>query len=109
MKTMKNLIKRYKKRLKHKTDKRLPVDLKLTYTKEGTSDEFKHWDKGIRTGKIIKEGWVTTLKKHEHILIIGKPGAGKTTQLLELAVAWLKRRNLSANSCRFQLSTVDIR
>lgn len=89
-KITKNLIERYESRLEQKTDKRLPVDLKLTYTKEGTSDDFKHWDKGIRTGKIIKDDWVTTLQKHEHILIVGKPGAGKSTQLLELAVAWLK-------------------
>jgi energy-coupling factor transporter ATP-binding protein EcfA2 len=90
-KITKNLIERYESRLEQKTDKRLPVDLKLTYTKEGTSEDYfnTHFDL-IEVNETVEADWVTTLKKHKHILIVGNPGAGKSTQLLELAIAWLK-------------------
>jgi hypothetical protein len=95
---------RYDNRLKQKTDNRLPVDLKLTYTKEGTSDDYGHWDKGIRVSQKLKGDWVTTLKKHQQILIIGNPGAGKTTQLLELAVAWLDNKTCTQIPVVFNLA-----
>ena len=99
-----NLIERYESRLIQKTGKRLPVDLKLTYTKAGTSDDYKHWDKGIRVSQKLKDNWVETLKKHQHILIIGQPGAGKSTQLLELAVAWLKEETCTQIPVVFNLA-----
>ncbi len=100
-----NLITRYNNRLVQKTDERLPIDLKLTYTKEGTSDSYfqKHFDK-ITINNSIQEDWITTLKKHEHILIVGKPGAGKSTQLLELAVAWLKEESCTQIPIVFNLA-----
>ncbi len=82
------LLERYEHRLEQKTDNRLPVELELTYTKEGTSPDYLHFDKDIISEK-LQGDLVDTLKKHRHLLIVGKPGAGKTTQLLELAKAWL--------------------
>ncbi|MFK7947094.1 MAG: NACHT domain-containing protein [Saprospiraceae bacterium] len=104
-KIIENLIERYESRLEQKTDKRLPVDLELTYTREGTSDDYfqRHFDK-VEINQPINTDWVTTLKKHEHILIIGKPGAGKSTQLLELAVAWLKDKTCPQITVVFNLA-----
>ncbi|AEE51556.1 NACHT domain-containing protein [Haliscomenobacter hydrossis] len=86
----KALLDRYRSRLKQKTDYRLPVTLTLTYTKEGSSPDYLHFSEGIVEEQSIEGDLVATLKKHQHLLIIGDPGAGKTTQLLELAKAWLE-------------------
>ena len=86
----KALLDRYQSRLKQKTDYRLPITLTLTYTKEGSSPDYLHFAKDIVEEQSIEGDLVATLKKHQHLLIIGDPGAGKTTQLLELAKAWLE-------------------
>ncbi|HPH19256.1 MAG TPA: NACHT domain-containing protein [Haliscomenobacter sp.] len=86
----KALLDRYQSRLKQKTDYRLPITLTLTYTKEGSSPDYLHFAKDIVEQQSIEGDLVATLKKHQHLLIIGNPGAGKTTQLLELAKAWLE-------------------
>ena len=86
------LIERYTERLRQKTDHRLPVSLQLTYSKEGTSPDYPHFSKDIRLSEPIEETLTQTLQKHRHLLIIGNPGAGKTTQILELAKDWLTEK-----------------
>ncbi len=86
------LIERYTERLRQKTDHRLPVSLQLTYSKEGTSSDYAHFSKDIRLSEPIEGNLVQTLQKHRHLLIIGNPGAGKTTQILDLAKEWLTER-----------------
>ncbi|MFK7905966.1 MAG: NACHT domain-containing NTPase [Chitinophagales bacterium] len=86
------LIERYTERLRQKTDHRLPVSLELTYSQEGMSTDYPHFSKDIPLSEPIEGTLTQTLQKHRHLLIIGNPGAGKTTQILELAKEWLTKK-----------------
>lgn len=87
-----HLIERYTERLRQKTDHRLPVSLQLTYSQEGMSADYPHFSKDIPLSESIEGTLTQTLQKQRHLLIIGNPGAGKTTQILELAKEWLTEK-----------------
>ena len=89
------LLERYLQRLEQKTAHRLTVELILTYTKEGTSPNYLHLDPDIREGEKITGHLYETMLQRKHILLLGAPGAGKTTELLQLAVKALKEKELA--------------
>ena len=86
------LYKRYDNRITNKLLDRLPINLVLKYSMEGTTTKAPLYDnKTIRSSK-IKEELLSLFKKHRgRLLIVGEPGTGKTTLLLRLALLMLER------------------
>jgi len=94
---MKALEERYQSRLYQKMDNYLSLSLQLSYTQEGTDQQFVEtfFDEESKGTDFIQKNCLDVLKQHQHLLILGNPGAGKTTLLLQL------------NSDYFQFSFVD--
>ncbi len=88
---LRSLQKRYEARLKKKMDTELglTIQLKLSYTREGTSESFigeyfgdKYKEKSAGSFDSLFEKYTSVLKR---LLIVGEPGAGKTVLLLNFA------------------------
>lgn len=91
-KIIRSLLLRYKERHRQKLDDRIELNLELKYTKAGTDATYveKFFASEAKSEEDLKEKLVEVLNKNNYLLIIGEPGAGKTTILLELAVELLE-------------------
>lgn len=86
----KNLLEQYQTRLASKTGRRLPINLTAKSTHFGMAPErveayFKDKELTIESDDIASE-IDKILKKFDRLLLIGDPGAGKTTILLYAAI-----------------------
>ncbi len=90
----KGLSESHQGRIQSKLAGRLPINLELKYSTEGTTTKDVIYDKDNINSKKIKEELVTLFDKHKgRLLIIGDPGAGKTTLLLQLASQLIERKD----------------
>ena len=101
----KNLLEQYQTRLNSKTGRRLPVNLTAKSTHFGTAPDrvqayFKDKELTIESENIASE-IDKILKTNERLLLVGDPGAGKTTILLYAAINIL---NASYSSDDFESS-----
>ena len=90
-----NLRKRYQQRLKDKLADRQPINIQCAYTIEGTDPERAKiaYDEIVLEQKAVQSNLEALFDRHRgRLLITGDPGAGKTSLLLQLADALLKRR-----------------
>lgn len=95
-----SLLQRYKERHKQKLDDRIELNLELKYTSLGTEEAYveKFFASEAKTQKDLKEKLAAVLEKHHFLLIVGEPGAGKTTILLELAIELLEKAQAEKNA-----------
>lgn len=79
---------RYLDRYDQKLDERLALNLRLRYTEEGTTRQhtLRYFAKDTKDLLKSQAELAEVLTKHRYLLIIGEPGAGKTTILLDLAL-----------------------
>ena len=84
------LTKRYKKRLEQKFAGRLPINLKMLKSNEGTSAERAETFITLSADDINKHIADIFRKSNGRLLITGLPGAGKTNILLQLELELLK-------------------
>lgn len=90
-KTRAGLRARYEHRIRQKLAGREPVNLKITPTSFGTSDEGADNFVTIPADKVPADLLELFQTARGRMLLIGEPGAGKTTLLLQLALALLER------------------
>jgi len=76
---------RYQERLSHKLAFRQPVNLRRFATTEGTSEQIADTFIPYSSEEIREEIGKTFQEAHGRLLIVGQPGMGKTTLLLQLA------------------------
>lgn len=101
------LERRYSERLRQKLDRRLALSLQLSYTQEGTSEEYVEtfFEEESKTTDTIPTTCLDVLQSHQHLLILGNPGAGKTTLLLELALNWVQKSEAPSLPIIFNLAS----
>lgn len=90
-----NLRKRYQKRLQDKLADRKPINIQCAYSIEGTAFERAQiaYDEVVLEQKEVQNNLENLFDLHRgRLLIIGDPGSGKTSLLLQLADALLQRR-----------------
>ena len=89
-----SLKSRYTERFNQKLDNRFPINLEFQYTLQGITEKrnlsFDN-DKNVRSEKTIRAKFADLLKKHSFLLILGEPGIGKTSQLLNLGIGLLEK------------------
>ena len=98
----KNLLEQYQIRLNSKTGRRLPINLTAKSTHFGTAADqvqsyFKDKELTIESENIASE-IDKILKANDRLLLIGDPGAGKTTILLYAAINFLNTSYSSDDS-----------
>ncbi len=98
------LTKRYTLRLEQKFAGRLPINLKMLPSQEGTSSERAETFITLSGDDINKHIADIYRKSHGRLLITGLPGAGKTNILLQLELELLKTE-LSALPVVLNLAT----
>lgn len=76
------LEKEYTNSLKQKLDDFISIELIFEEINENTREDNSLF---LKKTRIISDKFVELTEKHPHILILGKPGAGKTCSLLVLA------------------------
>ena len=89
---IKSLGIRYNERFKQKLDNRFPINLEFQYTLQGIRERrnlFFEDDKNIKNEKTVRKELIDLLKQHSFLLILGEPGIGKTSQLLNLGIGLL--------------------
>lgn len=92
-----NIIKsfylRYKNQYDQKLDERIILNLELSYSQKGTEKKFvdRYFAKEAKTESEIQKVLADIVEKFRYILIVGQPGAGKTTILLETAMILLDK------------------
>ena len=84
------LTKRYTRRLEQKFAGRLPINLKMLPTHEGTSNERSETFITLSSDDINKHIANIFRKSNGRLLITGLPGAGKTNILLQLELELLE-------------------
>ncbi|WP_367390114.1 NACHT domain-containing protein [Lewinella sp. LCG006] len=86
-----SLLESYQKRIDSKLASRFPIELEVTYTREGSPTKGHIYNKSLRISDLKKELIEIFDQQRGRLLIIGEPGAGKTTLLLQLAIKLLER------------------
>lgn len=82
----------YQKRLKQKLDNRLEVNLEYQYSQIGFKDDevkYLHYDEGMQNEEEAGSYLAKIFNKHDYMVIIGEPGSGKTSRLLDMAIGLL--------------------
>jgi len=94
------LTESYQNRIAQKLDKRILLGFRPKYTNEGTSKKNGkiYFSQDVMGERQIQSGLQSLLNKYLYLLIVGDQGVGKTTLLLELAVAYL---DLAKNTTDF--------
>ena len=85
------LRQRYQNRLNQKLAGRQPVNLRRLPSTEGTSEETSAIFKSFGVDEIRDEMTKVFHDTHGRLLIIGKPGAGKTVLMLQLVIRLLDK------------------
>jgi len=85
------LEERYIDRYSQKIDDRITLNLQLRYTEEGTTQQYalRYFAKDAKSIFRFQSELTEVLDKHRYLLIVGQPGAGKTTILLDIAISLL--------------------
>lgn len=86
-----NLKAKYQKRIDSKLAGRFPVNLRLTASQKGTTEEMAQNFITLQDEEVGREIGEIFDRAHGRLLVVGLPGAGKTTLLLQLALELLKR------------------
>lgn len=84
----------YQSRIDSKLARRFPINIQLGYSKEGSSTREDLINQGVRAygASTIKEELIKIFDQQAgRLLIVGEPGAGKTTIMLQLALKLLER------------------
>ncbi|MEZ5045348.1 MAG: NACHT domain-containing protein [Saprospiraceae bacterium] len=100
-----NLELQYKERLRQKLEYRFAISLTLNYTQAGTTPEFAETFFENRDASNPEYNISKLLENFRHLLIIGEPGVGKTTFLLQIALDWLQRNDELIIPILFDLGT----
>lgn len=82
----KHLEKRYRSRLDQKLASRQPVNLLIKTSREGTSDEGALNFMTLEENEVRSGIYNIFFRSNGRLLLIGSPGAGKTTLVLQLAL-----------------------
>ncbi len=94
---IRQLKKRYADRLAQKLDDRFAIDLEFKYTLHGVDQrQLIRLDDEAKTERDVQLELADLLAKHPYLLILGEPGAGKTSRLLDLALGLLAKAESDA-------------
>lgn len=85
------LEKRYQNRIDQKMDSRLSLALDFEEVDEKTKEDNTLFFENIRTIKEEQEKLADLAQQFPFMLILGKPGSGKSSRLLDLATGLLKK------------------
>lgn len=113
-KIRKSLLKVYQQRLHSKLAGRYPLNIQLKYSTEGATIKKPIYDnRTIRSNK-IQEEIIQVFDAHQgRLLITGKPGAGKTSLLLKLAIEIIEKEKfqipivINMASWRYRFASVE--
>ena len=85
------LEQRYTDRYKQKLDDRITLNLHLRFTEQGTTRQHarRYFSKDGNGLLVTQSELRDVIKRHRYLLIVGSPGAGKTTILLNIAISLL--------------------
>ncbi len=89
-----SFIESYQNRLNSKMAARLPINLQLKYSLEGSNEKVVLYNNKANKTKPLGDDLITIFNQHHgRLLIIGEPGSGKTSLLLQLALSLFEKEN----------------
>ncbi len=100
-------LKLYKERYNQKLKNGSPFPISLKYDSHGTSKEYakRYFPEEANSGKSTNLDLFKILAQHDHVLILGDPGVGKTTLLLKLAIQILEINQFAQTPVIYDLSS----